>query len=144
MNKIRHKYMIQSEINMVPFLDVLLVLLVIFMMIPSKFIQGFEVNLPNSTETIRTIDHNKPVLIIEIIKTGSYNIILNDDFIKDLYLDQLCLEIRKKINMNPNIICLLAASKHIQYDEVIKVLNLLSNIGIHSIGMITNPALSLS
>lgn len=136
------RYGIQSEINVVPFLDVLLVLLIVFMILPSKFIQGFEVNLPNSTDTIDIVDNKQSLLTIEIRQTGLYNVILHDKCIKNIYLDQLNLEIRNRILIDPNITCLLAASKTIRYDEIIKILNLLQNIGVHSIGMMTNPNIS--
>lgn len=132
--------MIQSEINIIPFLDVLLVLLVIFMIIPYKFIQGFEVNLPNSTKTMNLIDCNKFTLTIEIIKTGLYNIISNDEYINNIHLDQLNLEINKRICKHPDMVCLLAASKTMQYNELIKVLGLLRNNGVHSVGMITSSS----
>lgn len=134
----RRKYTIQSEINIIPFLDVLLVLLIIFMIIPSKFIQGFEVNLPNSTKTVNLIDHNKFLLTIEILATGLYNIISNDKNIKNICLDQLNSEICNRICKNPDMVCLLAASETLKYNELIKVLSLLRNVGVHSVGMITS------
>lgn len=139
MRQIRQKYMIQSEINIVPFLDVLLVLLVIFMIIPSKLFQSFEVNLPKSTESINLIDHDKVLLTIEIMKTGLYNINTHDEYIKNIDFNQLNLEIRNKICLNPDITCLLAAADTAQYNELIQVLNLLRNVGVRSVGMITSP-----
>lgn len=134
------KYMIQSEINIVPFLDVLLILLVIFMMVPSQLLQGFEVNLPNSTVTTSIINNNnKPILTIEVKETGLYNIIINNKYVKGVHLNQLYPEIHNTVDIYPDTICLVAADRNVQYDTVIQVLNVLSGIGMHSVGIITNP-----
>lgn len=129
--------MILAEINVVPFLDILLILLIIFMMIPSQVLQGFEVHLPNNITTTNGINNNKSVLSIEIIETGLYNVTLNKKCIKNIHFNQLDLEIHRIVFKCPEILCLIAATKNVEYGAVIKVLNLLKAIGIHSVGIIT-------
>ncbi|URJ30311.1 biopolymer transporter ExbD [Candidatus Blochmannia vicinus (nom. nud.)] len=139
MKKQRTKRAIKSDINIIPFLDILLVLLIIFIIIPSKLIQSFEVNLPNSEVATNIINNEKLIMTIEILGMGLYNLIINNKHIKQICLNQISSEISHQIYITPNITCLIAASKAVAYDEIIKVLSLLSNIGVHSIGMITNP-----
>lgn len=141
MRRIRIKrHLIQSEINVIPFLDVLLVLLVIFMIIPSKLMHAFEVNLPNSAAvTTNFVKKNKHIISIEIVEKGVYNFVFNDKCIKNIRLNQLSQEIIYKKNMYPELMCLIAASKTIKYNEVIQILNLLTKLGINSVGIITNP-----
>lgn len=137
---IKHKrYKLHTEINVVPFLDVLLILLLIFMMMPSQLLQGFEVNLPNSTVASNLTYNNQIILTIEIKESGLYNCIFNDRHISNLHLDQLRTEINSMGSIHPGLTCLVAAAKHIQYDSVIQLLNLLRSIGVQSVGMITNP-----
>ncbi|AGC03614.1 protein tolR [Candidatus Blochmanniella chromaiodes str. 640] len=140
MKRKRIRNTIKSDINIIPFLDILLVLLMIFMLIPSKWIQSFEVNLPNSPVTPNIINNEKLIITIEILGMGFYNLIINTKHVEKVRLDQISSEISHQTHIAPNITCLIAASKTVEYDEIIKVLNLLNQIGIHSIGMITNPS----
>ncbi|URJ31518.1 biopolymer transporter ExbD [Blochmannia endosymbiont of Camponotus modoc] len=140
MKRKRIRNTIKSDINIIPFLDILLVLLMIFMLIPSKWIQSFEVNLPNSPATPNIINNEKLIITIEILGMGFYNLIINNKHVEKVRLDQISSEISHQTHIAPNIMCLIAASKTVEYDEIIKVLNLLNRIGIHSIGMITNPS----
>ncbi|URJ29122.1 biopolymer transporter ExbD [Blochmannia endosymbiont of Camponotus modoc] len=110
------------------------------MLIPSKWIQSFEVNLPNSPATPNIINNEKLIITIEILGMGFYNLIISNKHVEKVRLDQISSEISHQTHIAPNIMCLIAASKTVEYDEIIKVLNLLNRIGIHSIGMITNPS----
>ncbi|URJ32557.1 biopolymer transporter ExbD [Blochmannia endosymbiont of Camponotus sp.] len=141
MKRKRIRNTIKSDINIIPFLDILLVLLMIFMLIPSKWIQSFEVNLPNSQVTPNIINNEKLIITIEILGMGFYNLIINNKHVEKVRLDQISSEISYQTHITPNITCLIAASKTVEYDEIIKVLTLLNHIGIHSIGMITNPSI---
>ncbi|WP_159714169.1 biopolymer transporter ExbD [Blochmannia endosymbiont of Camponotus nipponensis] len=139
MKRKRMRHMIKSDINIIPFLDILLVLLMIFMIVPSKLIQSFEVNLPNSAVTTNILNNEKIMITIEILRMGLYNLVINNKHTEQLRLEQISSEISNQMRINPNISCLIAADKTIEYDAIIKVLNLLNNIGVHSIGMITDP-----
>lgn len=129
--------MIQAEINMVPFLDVLLILLVIFMMIPAQLIHSFDVNLPISSISKKSVVNSKSLLTIEIKEVGLYNVSINNENKSKIHnLEQLYTTIDDIFRMNPQLTCILAADKNIQYESVIQVLNLLNNIGIYSVGML--------
>lgn len=136
------RYKINSEINIVPFLDILLVLLMIFMIIPSKLLiqqQGFEVHLPIGDATIHLTKNKKFIITIEIIKAGIYNFLVNDKKISHISLSTLVSEINSVKLTNSNFVYLIAASKEEKYNEIIKILSILNNIGINSIGLITYP-----
>lgn len=137
------KYEIKSEINIVPFLDVLLVLLIIFMIMPSKLLiqqQDFKVNLTeNSNVTTDVVKNKKFLITIEILGVGMYDLIAGNKRISNISSDALISEIYSIKITNPNITCLITASKEEKYNEIVQALNILNNIGINSIGMITNP-----
>ena len=61
---------LHAEINVVPYIDVMLVLLIIFMVLSPLLIQGIDVNLPKTDTTKMTIQ-NEP-LVVSIDKNGSY------------------------------------------------------------------------
>lgn len=135
------KYKIKSEINVIPFLDILLVLLIIFMIMPSKLLmmqqQNFEIDLPKHDATSNFIKNKKLLVTIEIIKADNYNLIINDKKILHISLNTLISEITTTTLNNPNFTYLIAASKEEKYNEIITMLNALNNIGINSIGLIT-------
>lgn len=134
------KYKIKSEINIVPFLDVLLVLLIVFMMIPSKLLiqKGFEVHLPNSNVTTEIFKNNKFLITIEILGSGMFNLMINNQRIQHIPSNKLIAELHTIMTTHSDIVCLIAASKEEKYQEITQVLETLKNIGINSIGMITN------
>ena len=68
---------LHAEINVVPYIDVMLVLLIIFMVLSPLLIQGIEVNLPQTDTTKMTIQ-NEP-LVISIDATGNYYLNLGDE-----------------------------------------------------------------
>ncbi|ADV33732.1 protein TolR [Candidatus Blochmanniella vafra str. BVAF] len=137
--KKNQRFQIQSEINIVPFLDILLILLIIFMMIPFQLIQGFQVNLPHSTKAVSITEDNKYAITIEILKEGLYNFIYNNKHINNINASKLSSEINNIVQTKPDVICLIAAASIINYSEIIHIFNLLSTSGIYSIGMMTNP-----
>ena len=68
---------LQAEINVVPYIDVMLVLLIIFMVLSPLLIQGIEVNLPQ-TDTTKMSIQNEP-LVISIDANGNYYLNLGDE-----------------------------------------------------------------
>lgn len=142
MKKLRNiKYEIKSEINIVPFLDVLLVLLIIFMMMPSKLFiqqQNFKEQFSNHELTTDNIKNNKFLITIEILGVGIYDLIINNNRISNISTDQIISEIHSIKITNPNVVCLIAASKEEKYHEIVQILNILNKMGINSIGMTTN------
>ena len=71
------KRKLNAEINVVPYIDVMLVLLIIFMVLSPLLIQGIEVNLPQ-TDTTRMATKNEP-LVISIDQNGNYFMNLGED-----------------------------------------------------------------
>lgn len=135
------KYEIKSEINIVPFLDILLVLLIIFMMMPSKLFiqqQNFEVHVSNSDKKTDSIKNKKIFIIIKILGSNIYDLIINDTKLSSVSSNQLISKIHSIKNTNPKLACLISANKEEKYNEIVQVLNILNDIGIHSIGMITH------
>lgn len=134
------KYQIKSEINVIPLLDILLVLLIVFMVIPSQILmqqQNFEIHLPKQDKISNIIKNKKFLITIEIIAVDTYNLIVYGKVISHISLNALILEITSKKLTTSNFTYLIAASKEEKYNEIIKILNILNNIGITSIGLIT-------
>lgn len=135
------KYQIKSEINVIPLLDILLVLLIVFMVIPSQILmqqQNFEIHLPQQNKISNIIKNKKSLITIEIIEANTYNLTVYGKMIPHISLNTLILEITSKKLITSNFTYLIAASKDEKYNEIVKILNILNNIGITSVGLITD------
>jgi len=121
-----------SDINVTPFVDVMLVLLIIFMVTAPMMMQGVEVNLPQTTT--KRIKSQEDPLILTITKKKE--IFIETHRIKLDDLEQKALKIFE--NRRDKEI-LLKADKDVPYGFVIKVVSRIKNAGIEKLGMVTEP-----
>ena len=121
-----------SDINVTPFVDVMLVLLIIFMVTAPMMMQGVEVNLPQTTT--KRIKSQEDPLILTITKKKEIFIETHRITLDDL--EQKALKIFE--NRRDKEI-LLKADKDVSYGFVIKVVSRIKNAGIEKLGMVTEP-----
>ena len=121
-----------SEINVTPFVDIMLVLLIIFMVAAPLLSVGVEVDLPNTQAKPLAIEKEKPLTLT--IDKGS-NIFINEVQIKKEDIRTKLLAIRKERKSDE---IYLRASKNIEYQKVASVLALVSNIGYSQISLVTD------
>ena len=111
-----------AEINITPFTDVVLVLLVIFMITTPLMLQpGIKLKLPN-VKTAET-DSGKS---INIVVDAAGRIFLND---KPAQISELKSAIATRLTANPDIPVIVKADKEVKYDEVIKVIDAAKQAG---------------
>jgi biopolymer transport protein TolR len=132
MNQGGHNRRFLSDINVTPFVDVMLVLLIIFMVTAPMMMQGVEVNLPETTA--RHIKTKDEPLVLTVTKK------------KEIFLENHRFELKdleekvKKIFENRrDKEILLRADKDISYGFVIKVIASIKRAGIDKLGMVTEP-----
>jgi biopolymer transport protein TolR len=122
-----------SEINVTPFVDVMLVLLVIFMVTAPLLQQGIDVNLPKANGK----DLPPEERITLVVKKGGA-IYMNDNPVS-------MTEMRHKLEaiskLNPNVF--LKADKDVPYGFVVEIMGEIKEAGIEKLGMITEPKISL-
>ena len=121
-----------SEINVTPFVDIMLVLLIIFMVAAPLLSVGVQVDLPNTQAKPLAIEKEKP-LTLTIDKES--NIFINEVQIKKEDIRSKLLAIRKERKSDE---IYLRASKNIEYQKVASVLALVSNIGYSQISLVTD------
>jgi biopolymer transport protein TolR len=122
-----------SEINVTPFVDVMLVLLVIFMVTAPLLQQGIDVNLPKAKGKEMPPEER----ITLIVKKGSI-IYMNDN---PVTLTEMGKKLRVLSSSNPNVF--LKADKDVPYGFVVEVMGEIKEAGIEKLGMITEPKVSL-
>ena len=130
---------VKSEINIVPLLDVLLVLLLIFMATAPIISQSVEVDLPQATETQTVSTSDNPPVIVEVAGVGQYNIRVEQEVLELLPQEQIMAEAKRQLEKNPKAVFLSGGAKDVPYDEIIKALNMLRQAGVKSVGLMTQP-----
>ena len=135
----RNRRELKSEINIVPLLDVLLVLLLIFMATAPIITQSVEVDLPDATESQAVSTNDDPPVIIEVSGVGQYSVVVEKDRMDQLPPEQVIAEAQRRLETNPKTVFLIGGAKDVPYDEIIKALNLLHSAGVKSVGLMTQP-----
>lgn len=131
---------VKAEINIVPLLDVLLVLLLVFMATAPIISQSVEVELPQASQSkvLTSDDENKPV-ILEVSGVGQYAIVINSQRTAELSQEDIISQVQGLLETKPKTIFLIGGAKDVPYEEVIKALNLLQKSGVSSVGLMTKP-----
>lgn len=127
----RRRKKLMSEINVVPYIDVMLVLLIIFMITAPLLTEGVKVDLPQaSAKAVDTQD--RETLVVTIDRDGRY------------YLDDRRVspaELRSKVQgilrARPKTPVLIRGDRNVGYGQVVKAMALLQAAGAPSVGLIT-------
>ena len=120
---------LKSEINIVPLLDVLLVLLLIFMATAPIITQSVEVDLPDATESQAVKSNDDPPVIVEVSGVGQYSVKVGQETLSQLPPEQVIAEAKRRLEANEKTVFLIGGAKDVPYDEIIKALNLLHSAG---------------
>ena len=123
---------LMSDINVTPFVDVMLVLLIIFMVTAPMMSQGVSVSLPEATS--KPLPSETDQLIITINKDNQ--IFIND---YQVTVDFLQEKLSKIIESRQNQDVYLRADKNISYGMVVRVMSEIKEAGVEKLGMVTEP-----
>jgi len=121
-----------SDINVTPFVDVMLVLLIIFMVTAPMMIEGVNVSLPEATS--ESLSAEQDPLIITIDKN---NLLYINDY--QVTLDFLQEKLIKILDGRVDQEVYLKADKNISYGVVVRVMSEIKGAGIEKLGMVTEP-----
>ena len=132
--RLAKKKNLKAEINVVPYIDVMLVLLIIFMVLSPLLIQGIEVTLP-STDTTKMSVQNEP-LVISIDESGKYYINVGDESLP-IDLNELKRKSSIIFEANPDIEIVFQSDKDVIFDSVAKAMAAVQSVGITKIGIVT-------
>ena len=121
-----------SEINVTPFVDIMLVLLIIFMVAAPLLSVGIEVDLPNTQAKPLETEKERP---LTLTLDGESNLFINEVKIEKSKLRSKLLAIKKERESDE---IYLRASKDIEYQNVATILALVSNIGYSQISLVTD------
>ena len=129
---------VMSEINVVPYIDVMLVLLVIFMVTAPLMNQGIKIDLPQSNSKPLDIDADELPLVISVKKDSTYYINVGNEE-KPIALEYLGEQAGKIIEANPTIEGFVEGDKSLPYEVIINLMNILQLAGATNVNLITEP-----
>ena len=131
-----------AEINVVPYIDVMLVLLIIFMITAPLLQQGVEIDLPQASANPLPPDEQEPI-IVSVDKTGSFYLDVGDEPGKPIAAPLLVNRVAAVRQLKPNIPILVRGDRDVGYGRVIDVMVLLQKAGVDKVGLMTDsPELS--
>ena len=132
--RLAKKKNLKAEINVVPYIDVMLVLLIIFMILSPLLIKGIEVNLPK-TDTTKMSVQSEP-LVVSINSNGEYFINIGDESLP-INLEELKRKSKVIFDANPDIEVVFQSDKDASFDYVAKAMASVQSVGISKIGIVT-------
>ncbi len=141
MDVVRKKRKPMSDINVVPYLDVMLVLLVVFMVTAPLLTQGIEVDLPQANNEPLLIDETLETLVISVTSAQEYFISLGAtaENQEPVSLDLIGEQVSRIINANPSIQVLIEGDASAEWGAMISLITTLQSAGVESPNFITQP-----
>ncbi len=126
-----------SEINVVPYIDVMLVLLVIFMITAPLLTQGVSVELPQAASEAMTGETDEP-LVVTVTVNGDYFLNVGDDVDKPINHQMLVTRVAAVLRHRPKTPVMVRGDTHVEYGKVVIAMSLLQKAGAPSVGLITD------
>jgi biopolymer transport protein TolR len=128
-----------GEINVVPYIDVTLVLLIIFMITTPMLQTGVEVDLPQAESAMVEQKEGEPPIVISIKEKGEFYI--NTDGQNDELIEPEVINgrVAAVLSNKPGTQVLISADKGVDYGTVVTVMAALKNAGVPTVGLMTKP-----
>ncbi|MGM0535469.1 MAG: protein TolR [Pseudomonadota bacterium] len=127
-----------GEINVVPFIDVMLVLLVIFMITAPMLTQGVQVDLPQvSSEPIEDTEDRDPI-VVSVDRDGQYYISVGEDE-TTVSLDEVSERVIILLERQPGTPVMVRGDRNVSYGQVVTLMSTLQTAGVSNVGLISEP-----
>jgi biopolymer transport protein TolR len=133
------KRKLMGEINVVPYIDVMLVLLVIFMVTAPLLTQVIEVDLPKAAAQPIQDAPNTPPLVLSVDKEGNLYINVGDDEDQPTSGEEVIRRVGIVLRTSPETQILVKADRAVPYGNVVGAMVVLQQGGAESIGFVTDP-----
>ncbi len=124
-----------AEINIVPYIDVMLVLLVIFMITAPLLAQGVKVDLPQASAEPIAPEDNEP-LVLTVDQQGQYYLNLGNE--KEVVeADVMMARVAAVLRRKPQTPVMVRGDRNANYGDVVRAMTLLQAAGAPSVGLVT-------
>ena len=125
-----------SEINVVPYIDVMLVLLVIFIITAPLLTQGVKVDLPQADAQPLDVESQEP-LVVTIDSTGSYYVNYGEGQGSPVEPRVLAARVAALLRHRPGLSVVVRGDENVPYGDVVLLMTILQGAGAPSVGLIT-------
>jgi len=127
-----------AEINVVPYIDVMLVLLIIFMITAPMLTQGINVDLPQaSANVVEAPDDNSEPLVVSVDAAGLFYVAIGDKQDQPIDAQLLMSKVAAVLRRSPNTPIMVKGDSAVNYGQVVTAMALLQKAGAPSVGLIT-------
>jgi biopolymer transport protein TolR len=134
----RHrKRKLKAEINVVPYIDVMLVLLVIFMVTAPLLTLGVDVDLPQSNA--KSVNAKEDPIVVSVYPDGTYALAVKAGKNEAMTAQSLEARVRAIVSQNKDAAIFVAAQGDGKYQDVMNVMELLQRANVRKIGLMSDP-----
>ncbi|MEO7068393.1 MAG: protein TolR [Rhodanobacter sp.] len=131
------RYKLKSEINVVPYIDVMLVLLIIFMVTTPMMNSNVDVQLPQSNA--KSLQDKKDPIVVSVDQDGQLYLTMEGAKKEPIDADSLKLKVGAFVSANPDVSVLVAGDTRGNYGGVYQVLADLQQAGVTKVGLMSQP-----
>ena len=133
----RRKRKLKADINVVPYIDVMLVLLIIFMVTAPLLNLGVDIELPQSDA--KSMQEKKDPVIVSVDPAGNYFLTVEAGSNEAVTRDVLEAKMRAIVNQNPQVPVFVAGDGSANYQKVMDAMVLLQRAGVERVGLMSQP-----
>ncbi|HZD51811.1 MAG TPA: protein TolR [Woeseiaceae bacterium] len=133
------KRKLMGEINVVPYIDVMLVLLIIFMVTAPLLTQGVKVELPKAGAEPLETESSRPPIVVSVDREGNLYINHGGDEDKPANAQRIVTVTSSILKEQPETPVLVKADRAVPYGNVVGAMVLLQQAGADNIGFVTDP-----
>jgi biopolymer transport protein TolR len=133
----RRKRKLKAEINVVPYIDVMLVLLIIFMVTAPLLSIGVDVELPQARA--KPIEQQKDPVIVTVDAAGAYSLKLDQADAEPIDATQLQAKVAAFVKANPDVPVFVAGARDAEYAIVFDTMVMLQQAGVPRVGLMGEP-----
>ena len=133
----RHKRKLKAEINVVPYIDVMLVLLIIFMVTAPLLNLGVDIQLPQSAA--KSIQNDKEPAVVSVDEEGGLFLTLGASERESIDPETLVKKVSAFVKENPQLPVLVAGDQRADYGKIYQAMVLLQTAGVPKVGLMSQP-----
>jgi biopolymer transport protein TolR len=134
----RKRRALKAEINVVPYIDVMLVLLIIFMVTAPLLNLGTDIDLPKSRA--KSLETPKDPIVVSIYADGRYALMLDRGKNRSISAKDLVAELGAIARQSPNSVVLVNGARDARYQTIMSGMDLIKDAGIGKVSLVSLPA----
>ncbi|OUY08457.1 protein TolR [Acinetobacter populi] len=135
----RIKKPLKSDMNVVPYIDVMLVLLVIFMVTAPMITSSVNVDLPKVHSQDQGSDASAAIYVVSIDKEGQFSLQDQENTATNLSLDEIQEKLVDAFAQDPEIKVMIQGDQAVSYGQVMQLMSNLQQAGLKQVGLVTQP-----